>query len=480
MRIGRIATLLTLPLLFAACTVHEVREEYPPGVDFPAAYSIKGEAEPSPDPWWEALGDPRLSRAIGRVIEGNPGLMQSWARLRQAEAMARQAESFLYPEVGVRAGASRSRTNIALGGEAGERDVTSSLFNLSVGVSYEVDLWKRLENRRDAADTLALASREDLDALAMTLASRVAEVWYSIAEQKAQIDLLGEQERIGRTFLELLELRFSLGQATALDVYQQRQQLAATRAQFPLAESLLGVLRNQLAVLMGLAPGGLEDEPGGLLPELPALPDPGLPAELLQRRPDVRGAQLRILAADHGVGEAVADLLPALRLSGEAGFQGRAVEETFSNMIYQLVAGLAGPVYDRGRRQAEVERRKEVLEERLQGYRQKVLEALQEVEDALVREDRQGAYLLEVGKQIDLSRSTLKQAGFRYSNGQSDYLPVLTALQGLQRLERSEISSRRQLISQRIQLYRALGGAWTDNLHHPESQSKVISNGERP
>jgi NodT family efflux transporter outer membrane factor (OMF) lipoprotein len=347
-------------------------------------------------------------------------------------------------------------------------------------VAYEVDLWKRLENRRDAADTLAHASREDVDALAMTLASQVAEVWFAIAEQKAQIDLLGEQERIGRTFLELLELRFSLGQATALDVYQQRQQLAATRAQFPLAESLLEVLRNQLAVLMGLAPGSLEDEPRGLLPELPGLPDMGLPAELLQRRPDVRGAHLRILAADHGVGEAVADLLPALRLSAEVGFQGRAVEETFSNMIYQLVAGLAGPVYDRGRRQAEVERRKEVLEERLQGYRQKVLEALQEVEDALVREDRQGAYLLEVAKQIDLSRATLKQAGFRYSNGQSDYLPVLTALQGLQHLERREISSRRQLISHRIQLYRALGGAWTENLRPPDVQSKVISNGERP
>jgi multidrug efflux system outer membrane protein len=474
------AALLALSLLSAGCSLHEVREEYPTGVDLPASYSIRGDGELSSGPWWEALGDPRLSRTVTRVIDGNPGLMQSWSRLRQAEAIALQAESFLYPEITARAGASRSRTSIALGGEAGERDVTTSLFSLSAGVAYEVDLWKRLENRRDAAATLALASREDVDALAMTLASQVAETWFSIAEQKAQIDLLEEQQRIGLTFLELLELRFSLGQATALDVYQQRQQVAATRAQFPLAESRLGVLRNQLALLMGLAPGSLEDEPDGILPELPAVPDIGLPAELLQRRPDVRGAELRILAADHGVGEAVADLLPALRLSAEVGVQGRVLEETFSNMIYQLVAGLAGPVYDRGRRRAEVERRKEILEERLQGYRQKVLEALGEVEDALVREDRQGAYLLELAKQIDLSRSTLKQAGLRYGNGLSDYLPVLTALQGLQQLERGEISSRRQLVSHRIQLYRALGGAWTDDLSPPGSQSKVIINGERP
>ena len=277
-----------------------------------------------------------------------------------------------------------------------------------------------------------------------------------------------------------MELRFGLGLAAAVDVYQQRLQLATTRAQVPLAEGRIAVLENRLAVLLGKAPGSIGEGLPRSLPELPPLPDPGLPSELLSRRPDVRSVRLRIEAADHRVAAAMADLYPSLRLGLGAGFQWREVEKIFDTWIYQLTAGLAGPVYDGGRRVAEIDRSKAVMKELLERYRGEILSALGEVEDALVLEDRQNVYLKDLEGQIGLSKSTLERSSFRYGSGLSDYLPVLTALQALQELQRAEIAARRQRISYRIQLHRALGGGWTAGLAPPVAGATSHLAGEMP
>lgn len=456
--------LIATAALFSACTVHEVREEYPPGVALPHSYRGGGGGASPPDAWWESFGDPELNRVVEAALDENPGLEQAWARLEQAEALARRAGSFLYPEVTGNADASHSRTSFKAGGALGEIEQESSLFSLSIAAGYEVDLWGRIKSLRNAAEAGALASREDLETIAMTLASQVAETWFAIAEQRSQLTLLAQQIELGETFLELVELRFGLGLAAAVDVYQQRLQLATTRSQVPLAESRLAVLTNRLTVLLGRAPGEIEVELPSSIAPLPALPDPGLPSDLLTRRPDVKAVHLRIAAADHRLGASMADLYPALRLGAGTGFQWREVEKVFDTWVYQLAAGLSGPIYDGGRRLSEVDRSKAVVSELLQRYREEIVGALGEVEDALVLEDRQGAYLEDLDRQLKLSRATLERSGFRYGSGLSDYLPVLSALQALQGLQRAEITARRQKVSYRIQLHRALGGGWTNTL----------------
>jgi outer membrane protein TolC len=200
-----------------------------------------------------------------------------------------------------------------------------------------------------------------------------------------------------------------------------------------------------------------------------------LPADLLKRRPDVRRAQLSLAAADYRVAAAVADRFPAVRIGGETGFQSSSfgdVGNIFNNWIWSVMANLTWPVFDGGRRKAEVDRTKAVVRERIDAYGQVVLLAIQEVEDALVLERKQAEYLRELEGQVTLARATLREARMRYVNGLNDYLPVLAALQSLQELERSRLTARRNLLTFRVQLYRAMGGAWPEVLTDPAEPGK--------
>lgn len=461
----------------SGCSLHEVRDEYPSGVEFPAAFSQQGEQTPLQDRWWESFGEEGLNRAVESVLRDNPGLRQAWSRMMQAEAVALSSEALRGPEISAEGTASRARTPVAAtGGE--DREVTRNQFRLALGAGYEVDLWRRLRHLSEGADLSFQASREDVSAAAMSLAAASAETWFASVEQNAQLMLLEEQVRAGETSLALLELRFALGQATALDLYQQRQQLAATKSQIPLAEVQRSFLRHRMAALAGRPPDGADGVEKSEFPPLPPYPDPGIPAFILHNRPDVRAAFLRVKASDHAVASAIAELLPALRLSAGAGFQASDIADTFSTFVYQLAAGVLAPMYDGGRRNAEVRRRKEILEEQLHRYRETVVEALREVEDAMAGERRQEEYLASLREQMQIGRSTLEQARLRYGSGLSDYLPVLTALQALQVLERSYLTSLRTQYSYRIQLYRALGGSWAGEREAPTLQNHADVKGE--
>ncbi|MEC9072711.1 MAG: TolC family protein, partial [Myxococcota bacterium] len=162
----------------------------------------------------------------------------------------------------------------------------------------------------------------------------------------------------------------------------------------------------------------------------------------------------------HRVGVAIADRFPALRIGGSTGFQDRDISELFTNWVWSLAANVVAPLFEGGRRAAEVERTRAVLEERLHQYGGVVLRALGEVEDALSGERRQKEHLSALSTQLDDARATLEEARRRYVAGLVDYLPVLTALQSVQQVERQAVSARRQCLSFRVQLSRALGGAW--------------------
>jgi outer membrane protein TolC len=183
---------------------------------------------------------------------------------------------------------------------------------------------------------------------------------------------------------------------------------------------------------------------------------------------------LRLAAADYRVAAAVAARLPALRIGAETGYESRdfgEIENIFDNWIWSLFANITWPVFDGGRRKAEVDRNKAVVKEALGAYGQVMLRALQEVEDALIQERKQAEFLIELERQVGLARDTLRAARMRYANGLSDYLPVLAALESLQTVERSQIVAERQLLSFRVQLYRALGGTWTLSMEPPAEPS---------
>ena len=472
----QIGLVVSLAIVSGSCALIRPARDRAAPVDLPSEFSRESGAAPSMSRWWESFGSPDLNWLVEQALSSNFAVRRAWARLDQASELAIQAGADRWPALAFDASARRARSLVTgVNGEPAPK--TADQFALGLAAAYEVDLWGRVSSGVKAARLDLQASRDDLETAAISVAAEIAEAWFSAIEQQAQLQLLNDQLDVSRSYRELTEFRFQQGQASALDVYQQRQQEAFVRAQIPPVESRLAVLKNTLAVLSGRIPGRLDVALPGRLPEAPDRPAAGLPAALLENRPDVRAASARLRAADQRTHAAAANRLPTLRLAGGAGYQNSEVSELFDDWIWNLAAGLTGPVLDGGRRASEVRRTRAVAEELLNSYGLTVLTALREVEDALVQEDRQRELRDRQREQLALARDTLEQARARYLRGLSDYLPVLTALQSIQILERADLVAQRQWLSYRLQLYRALGGDWTRQLERREISESGIGDG---
>jgi NodT family efflux transporter outer membrane factor (OMF) lipoprotein len=427
----------------------------------PDSFSIKDSTRDPNKRWWEKIGDEQLNGFVDEALSGNQTLFSYWARLEKAQAQARKSGADLKPSMaGV---ADASYTKVQTGDEGRENE------NYAVGLvaSYEVDLWGRVRATHESAFLEAEASREDLNAAAMTVAAEVTDRWVAILSQRLQRQLLEQQLLTNKTYLDLVELRFRRALASALDVFQQRQLVERVKAQLPLIEMQERMLVNQLAVLLGRMPSRAPRISRQELPVLDTAPAAGLPVELLQNRPDIAAALRRLEATDQDLAAASADRLPALRLTGSAAYESDELEELFDNWIVNLAASLTAPIIDGGRRRAEVDINKAAVQQQLAEYRQVVLSAVREVEDALIRETKLRQHIAALETQLQAAQNALDEAGTRYVNGLNDYLPVLTQLLSVQNLEIDLIQRHEDLLVARISLYRAIGGAWVDDLTPP-------------
>jgi outer membrane protein TolC len=235
-----------------------------------------------------------------------------------------------------------------------------------------------------------------------------------------------------------------------------------------------------LAVLLGRAPGDLQVQSPRMIPDLPPLPQTGILADWLRRRPDLRAAELRVQAADRRVAAAIADQFPRLSLTVRAETSAEHVRDLFDNWLAGLAANLAAPLFDAGLRRAEIERTRAVVREQLNAYGQTVLTSLSDVENALSQEAQQAKLLVSLRRQLDLSNQSTVQTRENYIRGTMDFIRYLTTLLAHQRLERSYLQAKRQLVEFRIDLYRALGGRW--ELPAPDLSEDVegVSRGEPP
>ena len=447
-------------ILLAGCSPFAPQKRTPPAEILPETYSLYGGEQDPALRWWEDFQDPELSALIEAALADNFTIQEAWARLNQTRAQAIQAGADRFPDL--------TAEGSALVGRQKSNEVPESRrledYGLGVVSSYEVDLWGRVAAGRESALLAASASREDVNTAAVTLSAEVANRWVGIISQRMQHRLIEEQLAINRTLLELVTLRFKTAIVSALDVYQQKQLVEELEAEIPLIEEQEELLFHELAVLLGKPPRTALTISAEALPDPPPLPSTGLPADLLAARPDVRSAGLRLTAADWQVAEARANRLPALSLTARARYGEGDLEVLFDNWLLSLAANLSAPVLDGGRRAAEVDRTVAVADERLAAYRRTVLTAVKEVEDALVSEAKQQAHIQGLQQVIDTSRQALEEAGNRYRNGLTDYLPVLTQLLTVQGRERDLIRRKAALLATRVQLYRALGGTWTEAL----------------
>ncbi|MCC6486873.1 MAG: TolC family protein [Candidatus Hydrogenedentes bacterium] len=337
-------------------------------------------------------------------------------------------------------------------------DTYETEYSTGLSLSWEADLWGRLRSATYAQREDWAAALHDYEALRLLLSAQVAEAYYQAVEQRLQYDLLQRQRESAQTFLELIELRFLQGNASIVDVLQQRGQLADIDAEVPVVESQLRLLENRLDVLLGEVPDG-EDRTGDAVAQLPAdtaLPRVAVPVELLQSRPDLKALQRVAVAADFRVASAIAERLPRLTLNGSLVYGETSL---VSSVTGSGAASLFQPLIDWGERKAAVMEAESRFRESLLAYTEAYLVAVEEVETALWREARQRDLIEALVQRETILQQTVNETRVRYGLGVTDYLPVLTAIQDLQEVQRDLLRDRRVLVSLRIELYRSTGGA---------------------
>jgi NodT family efflux transporter outer membrane factor (OMF) lipoprotein len=454
-----IPPLLALALLvsLSGCAIHRVKETAAmPRVEIgesfagtPSEIAIDGDWNRS---WWESFEDPGLSTLIEEGLKANFSLQQVAARIDQASALARQAGSRLYPTLDLDAGYYLNWDGKTVAPDMEDRQESSDLGFL---LRWEMNLWGRLSSARKARVFELEASNQDLLDARLLLSSAIAERYFEIKEQRRRLEVIHEQLDINVSLLKLTTLRFGQGQSSIVAVLQQREQLDETKARVPDVEARIGQTEYALDALLGKAPGSESSVLNSDFVSLPPLPDIGIPASLLQRRPDLRAARQRLIALDYRVGEAVTEQLPTLRIGGGLDWRG---DPSFGDEMKSVFAGLAAPLFAAGERRAAVRLRKAELEGALASYTDNFLSAWVEVESALLLERKQQEQLILVEQQLFSAQRLLTESRNRFSQGLTDYLPVFTSLNIVQNLERDIVSSRRSVLSARVALHRALGG----------------------
>ncbi len=446
----RSVLVLIIPLLLSSCAIYAPDHRTTLNRNLPKRFSIDSTKGPNiEEKWWKSFQSLELNGLIAEALTNSPSIQQAWARLAYADAIAAKVNAMRYPDVSYQATASDTRNRAK---------TTIKSYFTGLVAAYELDLWGRIQSETEAVALDREASQEQLNTVAVTLSAQVAKNWTGIIAQRLQTELFRKQLEANQTLLELIELRFRKSFATALDVYQQRQTVTDAKARIPLSELREQLLVNQLAALLGRDDFQSLVLSSKKLPTVGTLPSIGIPSDVLACRPDVRRAWLRLRSADWTVSVARADRLPAVRLSAASSYTSPKSSELFDDWFSNLVGEVTGPLLEGGRRRAEVARTRAVVDERLADYREIVLNAIREIEDALISEQKQCNYIVALDQNLELNQNAYREAFTRYQNGLIEYPPVLVEFLGLQTLEHDCVKAQYDLIQYRIDLYWALGG----------------------
>ena len=414
-------------------------------------FSFTG-TEAIPEKWWTSFNDPVLNNLIDSALTENLNLAATWEQFMAAQAILRREKSSLWPDIELvaRSAVSRPEPDFA-GGEN---------FQAGLAAAYEVDLWGRIRAGIEAEEFRAEASFYDYQAAAMTLSAEISATWFQLLTFRKQLDLTNRQIETNEEIIRLIRARFTSGQIRAVDILRQQQLLESTRDQTIFFETQLRLLQNQLAVLLGRPPQNLSISAESNLPELPPLPETGLPLELIRRRPDVKQAYNQVLAADREMAVAIRNKYPRISFDIIAQSRSNNYGNLFQDWAYTLAGNLVAPLLYGGRNRAEVDRTTALKNQQLFLYGQTVLNSFREVEDALIQEQKQKERIEVLKRRLDLAQKTNKQLRIEFLNGLSEYLDVLLSLDQEQQLQRDILEARQTLLEHRITLYRTLAGGF--------------------
>jgi NodT family efflux transporter outer membrane factor (OMF) lipoprotein len=447
----RLATLLAL--LVAGCAIGPNYSK--PDVETPASYKEAGEwivaqpndAQPKGN-WWGAFNDPVLDTLVSQVEVSNQSLKAAEARYREARAAVASARSGLFPTITDNASASRARG-------------VPNRFSVSLGANWEIDVWGRIRRLIEAARAGEEASAADLEAAKLSLQAELATNYFQLRVTDAQIDLFADTITAFQRSYDMTQNRYRAGVAARVDVVQAQTQLLSAQAQAIDLKSTRAQLEHAIAILIGRAPASFELGATKFQVRIPEVP-PGVPSTLLERRPDIAGAERRMAAANARIGVAEAAYFPALSLTGSAGFANSSLSKLFSapSRVWAIGAGLAGTLLDFGARGAAVDTARAQYDEAVANYRSTVLGAFQEVEDHLAAVH----WLTEESKvQQEAARAARESVVLtvnQYKAGTVSFLNVVQVQATQLNEERTTVTLLGRRLAAAVALIRAIGGTW--------------------
>ena len=462
-----LAAVAALALTAAGCTVGPNYER--PKLDPPAQHrglAAQPAAETVADvPWWQVYQDPVLQGLIREGIASNLDLRSASARVMESRALAGIAKSYLYPDIGVGFSTSqeqRSRVGDPKLTEEQVPDRTYSNWALTGSLSWEIDLFGRLRRGKEAAFAQYLASEEGRRAVLITLVGDIASTYFYLRELDLQLEIAKRTVKVNDETVSYYSKRLQGGVSNRLEVDQAKANRAVTAAAIPDIERQIAVAENALSVLLGRPPAAVTR--GSALGDKdvpPAIPA-GLPAQLLERRPDVVQAEQLLVAANANVGVAKALFYPTISLTGSLGTVSSSLSDflTGDSIVWSLGAGLFQPIFNGGRIRQNYDAAVARYDFALAQYQKAALNGYREVADSLVTIQKLAERRAEIETGVEALRDAVQLSRSRYDTGLSSYLEVLIADQQLFAQEIQLAQARGAQLRAVAQLYRALGGGW--------------------
>jgi multidrug efflux system outer membrane protein len=423
-------------------------------------------------PWWEVFHDPQLQELIRTALKQNYDLQLAVERVNAARAQVGIVRSNQFPQVSV---------NPNFTGEKTAEDIKSNIFTLAADVVFQVDLFGRYRRATEAARAQLLATKDAQQTVVLTLVSDVASDYFLLRDLDLQLQITKDTVRTQEDSVKLTELRLTYGVGTKLDVLQSREVLDTANAQIPDLERQIGQTEDAINILLGNYPQGVPrgttlgvETPNGwqwseLLP--PQLP-PGLPSDLLERRPDIREAEQNLVAANANIGVAKAMFFPQTSLTGSGGgawgnstflgftFSGPGATIAAPPTIYSYTANAIQAIFEGGYLRNNLRYANSQERQALISYQQAIQHAFGDVSDALIAYEKYHAVRERQEQTVKDLQETVDVSLMRYRGGTSNYLDVLDSQRSLFQAELTLAQARNNEYQGLVQLYKALGGGW--------------------
>ena len=432
------------------------------GIQTPQSYENTPADPPSlivDDRWWEVFGDRELNRYVEETLQNNWDIKLAAARVLEARAQYVRIRADRFPAVGISGIKDR---RLVSGGELNDNFIVDK-YDLSAPASYEVDLWSKLKKASQAAWADILQQEEARRTVAQAVVAEIITLYLDMEAVERRLQIAEQSIKAFRESLQFVETRYRRGLVSILDVRQARRVLAESETIVPQLEQELGIIQQQMSVLLGRYPetSAPRSQPEEYYRQLAPVP-PGLPSDLLWQRPDLRAAEAGLKSLNDLIGVAKASRLPTISLTGSYGWTSDDLSELLRrrNIVWDLTFSIVQPVFDAGKLKAGQRSAEARYQQGVAEYVQTVLDAFSEVEQALLTRELQLDRRTRELRFLEEARATQRVAENRYIRGLVIYLDVLNAQITRFQAEDSLVLVDLAIYRNRVALHRALGGGW--------------------